>query len=245
MPQAGFVPAAHVVPEGVVRPDIEYSALDHVVSPGYFEALRIPLLHGRLFDDHDGPSGPSVAIINETMARKFWPDENALGKRFRLDLGNDNFRSFQIVGVVGDVRQMSLDAPAKEEMYFPYWQAEGNYMIPRDLVIRSTGNPMPLAGALREAVWSVAPDQPVSDVMTMDDIVDRAIGQRWIQTLLLGGLAALALTLACVGIYGVIAYMVTQEHHQISDDSVNPNTRQGQCECGKPGEKYCLDSTLS
>jgi predicted permease len=214
-PEAGFVPEARFVPEGVARPDIEYGALDHVVSPGYFEAMRIPLLHGRLFDNRDGPSAPSVAVINETMARKFWRNENALGKRFRLNLGDANFRSFQIVGIVGDVRQMSLDAASKEEMYFPYWQAEGNYMMPRDLVIRTTGNPMRLASALRQTVWSIAPDQPVSDVMTMDDIVDHNTGQRRIQTVLLGGLAALALTLACVGIYGVIAFIVTQEHHQI------------------------------
>ncbi|MBV9610901.1 MAG: ABC transporter permease [Acidobacteriaceae bacterium] len=206
---------AGFVPEGTVRPDIQYGALNRVVSPGYFEAMRIPLLRGRLFDDRDGTSAPSVAVINETMARKFWPNENALGKRFRLNLGNGNFRSFQIVGMVGDVRQMSLDAAAKEEMYFPYWQAEGNYMMPRDLAIRTSGDPMKLAGALRQIVWSVAGDQPVSDVMTMDEIVDRDIGQRRIQTLLLGGLAALALVLACVGTYGVIAYLVTQEHHQI------------------------------
>jgi putative ABC transport system permease protein len=211
----GFVGMVGFVPEGVVRPDIQYSALDCVVSPGYFEAMRIPLLRGRLFDNGDGPGARSVAIINETTARKFWPNENTLGKRFRLDLGNGNFRTFEIVGIVGDVRQMGLDAPPKEEMYFPYWQAQGNYMVPRDLVIRTSGDPMDLASAVRRAVWSVAADQPVSDVTTMDEILDREMGQRRLQTVLLGGFAGLAMTLACVGIYGVMAYMVTQEKHEI------------------------------
>lgn len=202
-------------PEGVLRPDIQYSALDCVVSPGYFEAMRIPLLRGRLFDNSDAPGAPSVAIINQTTARKFWPNENSLGKRFRLNLGDGNSRTFEIVGIVGDVRQTGLDAPPKEEMYFPYWQPQGNYMVPRDLVIRTSGHPMDLASAVRRAVWSVARDQPVSNVTTMDDILDREMGQRRLQTVLLGGLAGLALTLACVGIYGVMAYMVTQEKHDI------------------------------
>ena len=212
---SGFVGMAGFVPEGVVHPGIQYAALDCVVSPGYFEAMRIPLLRGRRFNDQDGPEAPSVVVINETMARKFWPNEDALGKRFRLNLGNGNSRLFQVVGIVGDVKQMSLAEPSKEEMYFPNWQAQGNYMMPRDLVVRTTGDPMNLAGPLRRAVWSVAADQPLSSVMPMDHIVDDAVGQRRVQTVLLGGLAVLALTLACVGIYGVMAYMVTQENHEI------------------------------
>jgi putative ABC transport system permease protein len=210
-----FIGAAGFVPEGLVRPGIQYAALDCVVSPGYFEAMRIPLIRGRRFNDQDGPEAPSVVVINETMARKFWPNEDALGKRFRLNLGSGNFRLFHVVGVVGDLRQMSLVEPSKEEMYFPYWQAQGNYMMPRDLVVRTTGDPINLADAVRRAVWSVAADQPVSSVMTMDDIVDEAVGQRRVQTVLLGRLAVLALSLACVGIYGVMAYLVTQENHEI------------------------------
>jgi ABC-type antimicrobial peptide transport system permease subunit len=100
-------------------------------------------------------------------------------------------------------------------MYFPYWQAQGNYMVPTTLVIRTSGNPTSLASALRKAVWSVDPDQPVSEIITMDGVLDRELGPRQVQGGMLGGFAALALTLACVGIYGVMAYLVTQQRHEI------------------------------
>jgi putative ABC transport system permease protein len=211
----GFLGMAGFQPEGVVRTDIQYGALDRVVSPGYFEAMRIRLLRGRLFDEHDGTDAPSVAIINETMARKFWPNEDSLGKRFRFNLVGGSFRLFQIVGIVDDVKEMGLEEPPKEEMYFPYWQAQGNYMVPSVLVVHTRGDPTSLTGALREAVWSVDPDQPVSEIVTMDGLLDREVAQRKVQGTLLGGLAALAMTLACVGIYGVMAYLVTQQNHEI------------------------------
>jgi putative ABC transport system permease protein len=110
---------------------------------------------------------------------------------------------------------MGLDVPPKEEMYFPYWQANGNYMMARALVIRTATDPMSLLSAVRLAVWSIDPDQALSEVMTMDDILDREVEQRRNQASLLGGLAALALTLACVGIYGVMAYLATQQNHEI------------------------------
>jgi putative ABC transport system permease protein len=211
----GFLGLAGFQPESVVRPDLQYAALDRVVSPGYFETMRIQLLRGRLFDDHDGPDAPSVAIVNDAMARKFWPNEQALGKRFRLNLVGGTFRLFQIVGIVADVKEMGLDEAPKEEMYFPYWQAQGNYMVPSTLVVHTKGDPISIASAVREAVWSVDTDQPVSQVGTMNDVLDREVAQRRVQAILLGALAALAMTLACVGIYGVMAYLVTQQNHEI------------------------------
>ena len=211
----GFVGTASFLPEGVARPDLQYGALDRVVSPGYFEAMRIRLIRGRLFDEHDGPDAPAVAIINETMARKFWPNENALGKRFRVNPTSGSSPLFQIVGIAGDVKQMGLDVPAKEEMYFPYWQAQGNYMVPSTLVIRTNGDPASVAGAMRQVVWSMDAGLPVSDVMTMDDVLYTELKPRRVQAVLLGGFATLALTLACVGIYGVMAYLVGRQNHEI------------------------------
>jgi putative ABC transport system permease protein len=211
----GFLGMAGFQPEGVAQLDLQYAALDRVVTPGYFETMRIQLLRGRFFDDHDGLDGPSVAIVNDAMARKFWPNEEALGKRFRLNLVGGTFRLFQIVGIVADVKEMGLDEPPKEEMYFPYWQAQGNYMVPSTLVVQTKGDPISIASAVREAVWSVDPEQPVSQISTMNDVLDREVAQRRVQAILLGALAALALTLACVGIYGVMAYLVTQQNHEI------------------------------
>jgi putative ABC transport system permease protein len=110
---------------------------------------------------------------------------------------------------------MDLDEPPKEEMYFPYWQAQGNYMVPSTLLVHTKGDPTTIASAVREAVWSVDPDQPVSQIGTMNDILDREVAQRRVQAILLGALAVLAMTLACVGIYGVMAYLVTQQNHEI------------------------------
>ena len=192
-----------------------YGALDSVVSPGYFETMGIRLLRGRLFDGRDGPDAPPAAVINETAARKFWPNEDALGKRFRFNLVGGRFRLFQIVGIVNDVKELGLDEPPKEAIYFPYWQAEGNYMVPSVLVVRTRDDPTSLASSVRQVVWSVDPDQPVSEIITMNGILDRDVGQKRVQGVLLSGFAALALVLACVGVYGVMAYLVTQQSHEI------------------------------
>jgi putative ABC transport system permease protein len=195
----------------------------HAVSAGYFRAMGIPLLNGRELGIADSASSPLVGVINRSMAIKYWPNENPIGKtvvvyrlfRERTPAGTHvqfNREVLAIVGVVGDVRQLGLDVPPDPELFMPYdqWPAEE-----MSLVLRIAAEPSSLIPRVEKEIWRVDPDQPVTEIKTMDEWVAReAAGRRFI-LLLIGAFASIAAVLAAVGIYGVASYGMRQRTHEI------------------------------
>jgi putative ABC transport system permease protein len=183
-----------------------------VVSGDYFKAMKIPLLKGRVFTESDGLNQPPVIIINEAMARQYWPNEDPIGKR--LISSSDGWRDWrEIVGVVKDVRYAALDKEAKAQMYIPFNHDSG--ITYRTLVVRADGDPMSLVAAVRSQVQALDRDQPISHIRTLEELVANSVAQRRFIMLTLAILAGVALLLAAVGIYGVTSYSVEQRRHEI------------------------------
>jgi predicted permease len=201
-----------VASHAVAPEDLEPEADQRAVTTDYFRAMGIALVRGRFFDQRDSDTAPPVAIVDETLAKIYWPHEDAVGQRLHFGEGKSPSPWMTVVGVVRHVRNRTLEARSRVEMYWPEAQ---NPMSAMTLTVLTAGNPADLAPAVQREVAAIDPDLPVYRFRTMTEVMGESVARRRLALILIGVFAGLALVLAAVGIYGVTSYVVGQSQQEI------------------------------
>jgi putative ABC transport system permease protein len=217
LPLSGSGGMLSFTPEGAAPGISEQPHTNYrLITPGFLRALEIPLLAGRSFGPEDTASSPPVAVVNETMARRFWPSESPIGRRFKVGESDSRHPWVTIIGVARDAKQTRLEEESRPELFVLHSQASTSaYFTPHDLSIRTAVRPESLVAAVRAAIWEIDPKIPITGIRTMDDVVEEAAAPRRNPMVVMLCFAVLAVVLASLGIYSVVSHAVAARTREI------------------------------